>query len=538
MQYAITPHDNTDLNSTWTPFAPGDAYIPGTVVMPFLAVILDTKRRLRRAYVNMERWNKAVEHIAATDDADNPRYHLEVEGDLPTGWMYFEEDEDETTPPVVTPDGRRCTTIDQATYQRRTAGGDWGRGYNVHPDDAENVRDHLDGLKSMGLTPPPTFVPLGTALITAGLKAFHAKRLAVDAMPKLLDSRNHITQLIHEEQREDYIVNLTDTEMVADGRTLVLTGKGIPDLRLEPSAFNGLARMARFPNLGFLKTQDAKAIAELWRSQLRQRNFDDTEMMLRTRLDTEGIRAMWALNNASYGVFDSDAVLDALVEAYGGDIRAAVTYDGQGMQWEIRQYGKVPPVVGEVYGHFMKGSTSDGGTLAGINFNGGFEQAVCWNLTTYDHVLDLVKTRHSGNHNDIYNRLVYRLREKDTRHLFDRFRVDVETAHKVDAVEALNKGVARKDKHSLISRRLALGASGTSVLKALLAGDKKLGAWSKVGEDLEACAENEGVDLAGQITLFELNRTLNRMHSRERVPVARVAAYENKAGRVLSLASI
>jgi hypothetical protein len=538
MQYAITTHDNTDLNSTWTPFGPGDAYIPGTVVMPFLAVILDTKRRLRRAYVNQERWNKAVEHIAATDDADTPRYYLEVEGDLPTGWMYFEEDEDETTPPVVTPDGRHCTTIDQTTYQRRTAGGDWGQGFNVHPDDEENVLNHRAFLKSMGLTSPPTMVPMGQTLITAGLNAFHAKRHAADSLPKLLDSRNHLVQLIHEEQREDYIVSLTDTEMVADGRTLVLTGKGIPDLRLEPSAFNGLARMAHFPNLGFLKTQDAGAIAELWRSQLRQRNFDDKEMMLRTRLDTEGIRAGWAINNATYGVFDSDAVLDALVEAYGGDIRAAVTYDGQGMQWEIRQYGKVPPVVGEVYGHFMKGSTSDGGKLAGINFNGGFEQAVCWNLTTYDHVLDLVKTRHSGNHNDIYNRLVYRLREKDTRHLFDRFRVDVETAHKADAVEVLNKGVARKDEHSLISRRLALGASGTSVLKALLASDKKLGAWSKVGEDLEACAENEGVDLTGQITLFELNRTLNRMHSRERVPVARVAAYENKAGRVLSLASI
>jgi hypothetical protein len=76
------------------------------------------------------------------------------------------------------------------------------------------------------------------------------------------------------------------------------------------------------------------------------------------------------------------------------------------------------------------------------------------------------------------------------------------------------------------------------VLKALLASDKKLGAWSKVGEDLEACAENEGVDLTGQITLFELNRTLNRMHSRERVTTERVAAYEDKAGRVLSLASI
>lgn len=537
MQYAITTHDNTDLNSTWTPFGPGDAYIPGTVVMPFLAVILDTKRRLRRAYVNQERWNKAVEHIAATDDADTPRYYLEVEGDLPTGWMYF--DEDETTPPVVTPDGRHCTTIDEAALKRRTAGGDWGQGFNVHPDDAEAVQEHYDALESMGLSAPPTMVPMGQTLITAGLDKFHAKRHAVDTLPRLLDSRNRVTQIIHEEQREDYIIDLAETKMVANGKVLTLTTPNGMELGLEPSAFNGLAGMARFPGMTFLKTQDAKAIAELWRSQLRQRNFSGKDMMLRTRLNADGDRVLWALCNTTYGVFDSDAVLDALVEAYGGDIPAAVTYDGQGMQWEIRQYGKVPPVVGEVYGHFMKGTTSDGGKLAGINPLTGFEQAICWNLTTYIHVLGLKQIRHRGSHNDIYNRLVTRLRDGDSRHLFEMFRRDVETAHKADAATVLNAGLAHDDdKNSLISRRLAMGSTGAAVLKALLQKDKALGSWSKVGDELEACAENEGVDLAGQISLFELNRTLNRMHSRERVTTERVAAYEDKAGRVLSLASI
>lgn len=564
-KYVVTPNMGTTLSSTWREVdaPPRRLDYPREIYIPFLATIRFPDG-LVRAYTERNAWNQATAAVSRRPDAD--QYTISALGRLPEGWHSSirwrmdpepqEEPEEEdvldrleaatealdvkniTGPGFPVEPVTRGSTIDEAALKRRTTGGDWGRGYNVHPDDEEMVRDHLNGLKSMGLTPPPTFVPLGTTLITAGLDAWHAKRRAVDSMPKLLDSRNHLVQLIHEEKREDYRVNLSETEMVADGRALVLTGKGIPDLRLEPSAFNGLSRIARFPNLGFLKTQDARAISELWRSQLRQRNFDGKEMMLRTRLDAEGVRAMWALNNATYGVFDSDAVLDALVEAYGGDIRAAVTYDGQGTEWEIRQYGKVPPVVGEVYGHFMKGSTSDGGKLAGINFNGGFEQAVCWNLTTYDHVLDLVKTRHRGSHTDIYNRLVYRLREKDTRHLFDRFRVDVETAHKVDAVEALNKGVARRDKHSLISRRLALGASGTAVLKALLQKDKALGAWSRVGADLEACAENEGVDLAGQITLFELNRTLNRMHSRERVPTTRVAAFEKKAGRVLSLASL
>lgn len=543
MQYAVTTHHGTDLDSTWTDFAPGDAYIPGTAIVPFLALIRDQVKGLTRAYVQRDLWNDAVERIA---DMDTDRYVVTIEGDIPSGWLYFADEEDEEEPedegttehspaePVT-----RASTIDEAAYQRRTAGGNWGQGFNVHPDDEENVLGHYATLASMGLSAPPTMVPMGQTLITAGLNKFHAKRHAVDTLPRLLDSRNRVTQIIHEERREDYIIDLSETEMVANGKVLTLITPNGMELGLEPSAFNGLAGMAKFPGKTFLHTQDAKAIAELWRSQLRQRNFRGEDMMLRTRLNADGDRVLWALCNATYGVFDSDSVLDALVEAYGGDIRAAVTYDGQGMQWEIRQYGTVPPVVGEVYGHFMKGTTSDGGKLAGINPLTGFEQAICWNLTTYDHVLNLKQVRHRGSHNDIYNRLVTRLRDGDNRHLFERFRVDVETAHKADAATVLNAGLAHgDDKNSLISRRLAMGSTGTAVLKALVQKDKALGSWSKVGDELEACAENEGVDLAGQISLFELNRTLNRMHSRERVTVERVAAYEDKAGRVLSLASL
>jgi hypothetical protein len=536
MPYVITPNKYPE-SSTWeqTDAKPE----PGQIVMPFVAFVLETSTDIHRACTSKVKWNETIENL---DDYDG--WEAGVIGDLPDSWMDPEtvpEPEPETVPVSIPTTGK---VLSNDAMTRRTSGGGWDAGYSVHPDDEEGAQEHANILESMGLEPAKTWVPMGQTLLSVGLDAFHAKRQSVEDLPRLGDCRDHINGIIRAEERQDNNLVLADLDLVADSGRLLLHRRGShkEGILLEPAAFNSLRKEAGMPNLSFCEGQDARTLASIWAHLVRQGHLSSTALSFRTRKNAEGMPVLWAVTPTTYAKFDSNLVMDSLVRAYGADVGAAVTYDGHGVSWEIRDYNDVPPVVGEVYGMFLKGSTKDGSTYGGINVGGGLEQAICWNLTTFSHELPVVQTRHRGTLDDIAMRLEERLRGVDCRHLFDRFRISVEKAQEADAISFLNIDVSRTDKAdnpSLISRRLVMGVPGRDVLRALLNHNHKtLGRPAQVMDDLEACAESESVDLDCALTLFELNRVLNRTHERERIPAHRVAAFENTAGRVLSLANL
>ena len=177
--------------------------------------------------------------------------------------------------------------------------------------------------------PPPLFAP-GTRVVPLGDRNFRLERQRVERLPLFRDAADSIAQAVIAEEREDLTIRLSDLTMDVDGQLEV----GSQSLALTLPAFLQLGQLVGF---GMGSRYLSKKCPPVLRADNVNYQLDaaaekkDRELVLRTRLDSQGNRHAFAVVTPTYAPVDTDQVLMATA----GDLSDAHTearYDGTGVK--------------------------------------------------------------------------------------------------------------------------------------------------------------------------------------------------------------
>lgn len=237
----------------------------------------------------------------------------------------------------------------------------------------------------------------GQALIASGVAAYNESRKEVESWPEALPAAHAHAVHIAQELRIDKDIELPALKMLPDGR-ITRDGNGI--YPLTPYALKDLARVMEIPGgASYLPAIPAPDRADhlnrihfpaAYRQDARASEAQHRKVMVprtgkvRTRVNRDTQREIWAVVGSRYKPFDSDVFVTTFAESCPPGARVEVKYDGYRTRvqalWYSREVGESHRV-GEVYKAGLAAETADDGSAA-ATFWSIVYQSLCVNLTT------------------------------------------------------------------------------------------------------------------------------------------------------------
>ena len=237
----------------------------------------------------------------------------------------------------------------------------------------------------------------GLMLIDAGVANYNESRKEVESWPEALPAAHAHASLIAKELRVDKDAELPALKMLPDGR-ITRNGNGI--YPVSGYALRDLARVLEIPGgASYLPAIPAPDRADhlnrlhfpaAFRRDARASEAQHREVLVprtgkvRTRMNRDTTREIWAVVGSRYKPFDSDEFVSAFAEACPPGARVEIKYDGYRTRvqalWHSKEAGESHRV-GEVYKAGLAAETADDGSAA-ATFWSIVYQSLCVNLTT------------------------------------------------------------------------------------------------------------------------------------------------------------
>lgn len=265
-------------------------------------------------------------------------------------------------------------------------------------------------LTALGFALTPQYYALGANAGDWTAQGYKTKQVAHEAKPLARPGLEAFRDRVRAEKREDLLLRVSEIRADVEERagqpakTVLVTPDG--DVRVEGEGFRALA--ARLPGEGtprFLASVDPYLRAHAW-NHLAPLVTEKDEVMLRTRLEVGGARAVYAVTSPSYHPYNPDRVAEDVLKHLDEQgleaARVETHYDGDRVEIRLvwhNYHGTETAGSGDVFQFGVKISTGCSGKEA-LRVALVAYSNLCLNyLCIGEDVLEIIKRRHTGGEN-------------------------------------------------------------------------------------------------------------------------------------------